>query len=195
MTQPTLFEAARDLPEPPQFDGLITEGTDAAWAVFSPDRRYRYLLGRRWGSPYQSVMAWCMLNPSVAGALADDPTIRKCRGFALSRGCGGIIVCNLAALIATDPRELLHAADAVGERNHEMIAWAFQSTRLAHRVLAWGRMPSKGVRHRLDRSAFLARSGGVRWCYGKTQDGEPRHPLMLAYATPLVSMADGRPFP
>src|SRR5271170_2636809 len=29
--------------------GLVTKGDERAWAVTSPDDRYRYLLGRTWG--------------------------------------------------------------------------------------------------------------------------------------------------
>lgn len=41
---------------------------------------YRYHLWRRWDTG-PSVM-WIMLNPSTADADEDDPTIRRCVGYA-----------------------------------------------------------------------------------------------------------------
>lgn len=189
--------AGPDLPKPPLFDGLVTVGTPEDWAVFDrvPQPTYRYLLARMWDE-LRPVMVWCMLNPSVAGAAADDPTIRKCLGFARRRHCGGIIVCNLGAYIATDPREFARAADPVGPRNPDMISWAYGAPMMAVRVGGWGGFPSRRLRERLKASWSGALCAArTMWCFGKTKDGEPRHPLMLSYDTPLVSFADGRPFP
>lgn len=47
-----------------------------------------------------------MLNPSTADAEIDDPTITRCIGFAKSWGFGGLMVGNLWAYRATDPKEL-----------------------------------------------------------------------------------------
>ncbi len=58
------------------------------------------------------------LNPSRASDLpppdGDDPTIRKDMGFA-RWGFGGVVKWNLFALMLTDPRDLIAAADPVGE--------------------------------------------------------------------------------
>ena len=63
-------------------DPSLLSGTHEA--VFSPDRTYRYLLIRRWESA--PPLVWVMLNPSTAGAFADDPTIRRCVRFAQREG-------------------------------------------------------------------------------------------------------------
>ena len=82
-----IFAAERD---------LLFEGNAYAWAVFSPDRAYRYLLGRQW-HPDGACMRWIMLNPSTAGATGDDPTSRKVRGFSYRRA-GSYVIANLGAL-------------------------------------------------------------------------------------------------
>ena len=50
-------------------------------AVMSADGNYRYLLSRLLG-PSPSLATFIMLNPSTADAEPDDPTIRRCIGFA-----------------------------------------------------------------------------------------------------------------
>ena len=104
-----------------------------SWAAFNEARTHRYLLARSW-QPGLPVMTWIMLNPSTADAFADDPTIRRCVSFARREGCGGIVVTNLFALRATDPRELRLHSDPVGACNDQVIdAHACGTV-----VVAWG---------------------------------------------------------
>src|SRR3546814_16904510 len=63
-------------------------------------------LWRIWDDTKPQCM-FIMLNPSTADADLDDPTIRRCIGFAKSWGYGGLQVCNLFAYRSTEPRELL----------------------------------------------------------------------------------------
>jgi len=191
---------------PPDFSrlGLVTTGTWRAWAVLSADQKYRYLLGRCWddlsaeeeaalgtGSPwevYAIPTIFVMLNPSTADALKDDPTIRKCIGFARKSGRTRIVVANLFAWRASDPKALTKVSDPVGPCNQEAISWAISLCGDA--VAAWGRMPSKRVRNIAVRSMGTTKMRKTLHCYGKTKDGEPRHPLMLAYTTPRTLLSE-----
>lgn len=85
-------------------------------AVISDDGLYRYLLERHWDDTTSSC-TFVMLNPSTADALVDDPTIRRCVGFAKSFGCGSLRVVNLYAYRATKPAELWTVDDPVGPAN------------------------------------------------------------------------------
>src|SRR5271165_6802401 len=58
-----------------------------------------------------------MLNPSKADEATDDPTIRRCIGFARSWGFGSLAVGNLFAYRATYPDELCASPDPVGSEN------------------------------------------------------------------------------
>ena len=88
-------------------------GHEHTSARLSDDRRYRYLLVRRWDNTLPDA-TFVMLNPSTADERDDDPTIRKCIGFAKRWGCGGIKVVNLYAFRATNPRDCFAAADPIG---------------------------------------------------------------------------------
>ena len=115
-----------------------------------------------------------MLNPSRADAHRDDPTIRRCIGFARDWGYGGIDVVNIFALRATDPRDLRSVRDPVGPRNDEFILRAAARSPV---VIAWGVHGAL-----LDRGAKALRlfGAGTRiLALGRTRSGAPRHPLYL----------------
>jgi hypothetical protein len=173
--------------------GLVTDGSAESWAVFSPDRCYRYLLARFWedyftSDPWQQsnapLMTFVMLNPSVADAAADDPTIRRCLGFAKREHCGGIIVVNLFALISTDPAALLRAQYPVGPVNLEVLEWALLAPMHGIAVAAWGAL-SRTLHHASQRSRATVRMRRRMRCLGTTKAGHPRHPLYLRGDAPL----------
>lgn len=111
----------------------MTSYTEAS-AVISGCRLFRYQLTRAWGDGPRC--AFVMLNPSTADGAEDDPTIRRCTGFAKSFGFDGYLVVNLFALRATDPNDMLAHRDPVGLDNDAHIAAALAA---AGRVFAaWG---------------------------------------------------------
>lgn len=158
---------------------------DAASAVLSQCSRYRYRLDRR-VSDVGPVYAFFGINPSTADAAIDDATVRKWRGFCQRFGASRFVVGNVFAWRATDVRGLRSALDPVGPDWHlhteEIVAAADIL------VPCWGssvKVPPH-LRHHIARlSAFLLGSGKPVFCWGKTASGDPKHPLMLAYDTPL----------
>ena len=66
---------------------------------------YRYRLTREWDAALPPL-GWIMLNPSTADDTRDDPTIRKCVGFARRNGYGSIRVANIIPARATKPADL-----------------------------------------------------------------------------------------
>lgn len=160
---------------------------DGRGALLSDDGRYRYRLWRLWDD-CAPIMTWVMLNPSTADANADDPTIRKCIGFAKANGHGGIIVVNLFAWRATNPKELSHVADPVGPENDEHILWACRAPMLGSVVAGWG--GNKFAQKRAVRVKVLIRGGQGRaiQCFRKSENGTPWHPLYLPYSSPLLPM-------
>lgn len=137
--------------------------------------RYRYNLIRRWSDG--PVATFVMLNPSTADGTEDDPTIRRCIGFARGWGMGGLDVVNLYALRSTDPRGLWATDDPVGPEND----YHLRSHAEAARNVGWPLIAAWGANAKADRvHAVLALPGMTALqALGTTKDGAPRHPLYL----------------
>lgn len=159
-------------------------------AELSSCGKYRYRLYRSWGDgPF---VVFVMFNPSTADAEIDDPTIRKCIGFAKSWGINGICVVNLFAFRSTDPRTIgkMLYADAVGPKNDEAILTSCATA--SEVVFAWGcGQHMKSHSDRVSKVRRLIRNTYPYLpinCLGKSKDGQPRHPLMLSYSTAKVEL-------
>jgi len=154
-------------------------------AVISDCLKYRYMLKRPadFMCPMKSTALFIMLNPSTADATLDDPTIRRVRGFSKLWDCNGVIVANLYAYRATNPKELLTADDPIGPENDEWLS------RLAREhgdiVCAWG---ANAKQDRVDKFIELVSEfDNVRlWCLGLTKKGAPKHPLYIKADQPLI---------
>ncbi len=124
-----------------------------------------------------------MLNPSTADAELDDPTIRRCIGFAKALGCGGLHVVNLYAFRATKPADLWRAADPVGTENDLVLCETFAASAREDRpvIAAWG---ANATAPRAEFVTTAARAAGLPLlALGVTKDGSPRHPLYLPSAS------------
>jgi hypothetical protein len=142
-------------------------------ADFSPCRTWRYSLHRIWDEN-KDLVAFIGLNPSTADETQDDPTVRRCCGFVKKWGFGGLVMLNLFAFRATDPKQMKAAADPVGPKNDEALV-CYTKNRLV--VCAWGCNGLFRDRHR----KVLDLLGGRRklLCLELTKDHLPKHPLYL----------------
>lgn len=152
-------------------------------AVFSPCGNYRYSLTRAWDDSKPRV-CFLMQNPSVANDCEDDPTVKKCIGFARRWGFGSIVVVNIRSFVATDPTDVGCAAakgmDTVGADNGRYVREALSQCKSL--VVACG-----GDESMLDaaRETLADCCDGMEIsCIGYTQNDVPRHPSRLGYATP-----------
>ena len=98
----------------------MTKGYIRTGAEFSKDRIHRYALYRVWDESKPLIML-IGLNPSTADENKDDPTIKRCVSFAKHWGYGGLIMVNIFAYRATDPRKMKKATDPVGPDNDKWI--------------------------------------------------------------------------
>lgn len=153
-------------------------------AAFSPDRRYRYVLWRNWtDAPSPRYLMVVGLNPSIADERVDDPTLKRCVGFARDWGYDALCMTNLFAFRATDPALMKSSPLPIGYGNE---SWLRRCGEGAAMILAgWGRHGTH-----MDREAEVLRWfrgwGYPLHALGFTQNRQPRHPLYMK--------ADSRPF-
>ena len=142
-------------------------------AVFSQDRIHRYVLTREWDLQKPPVMV-VALNPSTADEKRNDPTVRRCIGFAKGWGFGKLIMTNIFAFRATLPRDLFNSENPKGDMND---SWLKKLSKEAGKVvLAYGNHGKFLNRH--DEILKIIKNP---YCIKKSKTGMPMHPLYLRY--------------
>ena len=183
-------------------------------ASFSRDRQYRYHLTRMWsngelgrGQPsdkqsWPPYVLFGLLNPSTADGSSDDPTVRKCVGFAQRWGFEHCVLVNLTPRVATAPALLLkrivsqNDIAALGS-NASHIEYLLKHRACKKVVYGWGangkrliaRLTSAGPK-REHMPLLAAWDANAGFCFGWTASGDPKHPLYLPYTSNL-----SRPYP
>lgn len=169
------------LTRPSQVQLLSPEcGAVESKAQLSRCRRYRYTLERCWDINLPTVM-FIGLNPSTADEFSDDPTVRRCIGFARRWSFGSLLLANLFALRATDPKALLVHPSPIGPSNDSWIQRMASRADLV--VAAWGTRGSL-----MNRNSAVTKSIEKLHCLATTKNGFPRHPLYMP------SAVDPQPF-
>jgi hypothetical protein len=161
-----------------------------AGALFSKDRRHRYALWRIWDQDLPKLVV-IGLNPSTADETRNDPTIRRCIGFAVREGLGGLVMVNLHTWRSKDPEDLNSPAyrkcyDTALRENQRILKRIAAMHHDGLFVAAWGANLGATMQwNRLDARKWFPNL----YCFGLTDAGSPKHPLYLAASTKLM------PFP
>lgn len=159
----------------------------SSYARFSADGLYRYSLFKSLHpvTDHDKTMLWIMLNPSTATHEKDDPTVRKCQIMSFSRGFYAVTIANLFALRSTDPKGIMEVDDPIGPENMDSLELMIKQH--ASIVVAWGSfrhpLSSKMIQHvRACSNRFRRRLN----CLKVNKDGNPKHPLYVAYRSKLI---------
>jgi hypothetical protein len=155
--------------------------------IFSDDRVYRYTLWREWVTSgdllshetalqKSSYVMFIGLNPSTADETKDDPTIRRCIGFAKAWGYGALCMTNIFAFRATDPKVMKQASDPVGMDNQKHVQECARGAGVV--IAAWG---THGIFRGQDMHVkqWMRNVGVDLHHLGLTADEHPKHPLYL----------------
>lgn len=123
-----------------------------------------------------------MLNPSTATEQQNDPTVERCERRARAGGYGSLIVLNIFAYRATDPRDMKAVFDPIGKENNKFIELTLMLSRSESTdiVCGWG-----------THGSFMDREKQVFEMFRKyrvvpkaldwTKHGHPKHPLYVPY--------------
>lgn len=147
-------------------------------AIFSNDRKHRFVLWRFWNRELPMVM-FVGLNPSSANEVESDPTIRSVVRIAKHNGYGGIYMTNCFSFISTDPSGL-----EFGEM--QMNNMWLQITRAKCRdvVFAWGSFP---IVKETGRDIELSGTFRNAMCLAINKNGSPKHPLYCKTETNFIN--------
>jgi hypothetical protein len=169
-------------------DLFATELERRTGAVFSPCRRWRYLLWRIWDATKPHA-TFCMMNGSTANEIDGDATVDRCcerakiwreTGFL---DVGGVKVANAFGWVETDSTQLKALIDAgvdlIGPENDRYILEACKGAAIV--VCGWGE-PGHKLLGRGPKLLELMRANGIRPHALRTNaSGAPGHPLYIGY--------------
>jgi hypothetical protein len=153
-------------------DDLLIPAFDPA--TFSPCRTWRYRLERRWTDG--EAVGFILLNPSTADESKDDPTIRRCIGYAKAWGFGGLVLGNIFALRSTDPAKLYTVDDPIGPANNKWLRKIVGGCETV--VCGWGVHGECGFRGQ-EVLGLIRSMGRAPKALRVTKSGQPGHPLYL----------------
>lgn len=152
------------------YDSIVMERR----CEFSDDRLYRFTLWREWDMMNSRYAMFVGLNPSTADEIKDDPTIRKCIGFAKRWGYGALCMTNLFAFRATDPRKMKGCSKPIGVQNDRWLAACARDAAIV--VAAWG---ING--EHMGRDQEVVKLVDNLHYLRSTKHGHPEHPLYIPY--------------
>ena len=154
--------------------------------IISDCGRYRYCLTRKVAAR-GPVFAFFGVYPSVTDAEAGDAAMRKKMGFTRRWGGSQCVVGSIFAFRTSNVSVLGKCADPFGPHNAVELDNIIQYADVL--VPCWGarsKLPER-LRPRVAwLSGLLLASGKPVKCLGVTRSGDPCHPLMTGYDTPLV---------
>lgn len=151
-------------------------------AYISSCKKYRYQLYRSW-DPKKKLCSFIMLNPSTADDKIDDPTIRRCIGYAKKFGFGSMYVINLFAYRTPNKNILKEINDPIGPENDKIVEEIANKSDII--ILAQGndgkyKNRSKEILNKLSKNRYKI------YCLKLSKLNEPCHPLYLRYDIPLT---------
>ena len=170
-------------------------------AAFSPCGHYRWMLRRSIRMPSRDdpckLLLFVGLNPSLADAGRDDPTLRRLQGFARDWGYHQLVVLNVFGRISPSPRALRRCDDSVGLDTDPVLNSWFQSWSRSPACDLWLGWGEAGSLYRRDDQVLtmLATALALRFqgapplVIGTTRSGQPRHPLYVAAGSRLFPWA------
>lgn len=158
--------------------------TEKRRALFSDDMVYRYLLHIEWDTDLPRIQ-FIGLNPSTADEMKDDRTITRIKTFARDWGYGCVMMTNLFAFRATDPKVMKRHPEPIGEIIIPAVPDAPFANRNDYVLSETNGMCKTAVACWGNHGTHLYRAAKVKQflknlsCFRVSGKGQPEHPLYL----------------
>lgn len=146
-------------------------------AIFSPCKKYRYALWRKWDIKKPMVM-FIGLNPSSANEINDDPTIKRVVSIAKNLGAGGIYMLNLFAIVSRYPNVLTTCEDPIKDNDKYLQRYGEVCPTV---IFAWG-----AFKQAKDRAKQVIEMFPDAMALHINNDGSPKHPLYCKSEIKLI---------
>jgi hypothetical protein len=150
-------------------------------AVFSEDKKYRYILTREWNKG-DNPIAFLMCNPSTADEKILDPTVYKCLEWSILWGYNKLIIVNFFAYRSTDVKQIYKISDPIGPKNDYYTKLVFEwcKANIESKVIVAAGTNGLYL-NRYSAIKTLAKQVGINLYYmALTPKGKvPQHPLYL----------------
>lgn len=156
-------------------------------ATFSDCENYRYQLWRKWDN--DGYCNFVLLNPSTADEKISDPTVTRCETRARAMGFGGLIVTNIFAFRATDPKVMIAQEDPIGPDNDEAILEAAGRSKII--ILGYGEHGELLGRGRQVCQMLLDLHRDKLHALDLNKSGHPKHPLYVDYSQQPIPFSYG----
>lgn len=141
------------------------------YCIFSPDRKYRYVLWRVW----DTEKPYCMfigLNPSTADEIVNDNTVTRCINYSRDWGYGSLCMTNLFAWRETKAELMKKQLEPIGLENNEHLLELSKNAGIV--IAAWGNHGEH-----LNRGNEIKKLIPNLYCLKISKNGNPYHPLYL----------------
>ena len=112
---------------------LITlENTLTTKAIFSPDKKHRYLLSKRWSDKEENIAAIIMVNPATAADIVLDKTSMLIINHLQELGFTGCDIVNIYSCIASSTKDE-NKSNPINDK--QIVSSARDATKV---ILGWG---------------------------------------------------------
>jgi hypothetical protein len=167
---------------------LVPPVAERIWTIpelLTPDSPWRLEFGWSWGDGPRGLFVG--VNPSMGTNAKPDATMLTMRGFAAAWGWGSLVIGNLCARRARNPKDLLRSVNvnayAVGPDADDYLTMQAEISDVI--VCCWGAIPRELYERAARVRILLEKTGRPLKCLGRTSAGHPKHPLYLPRRTPL----------
>ena len=153
-------------------------------AVFSPCKKYRYMLWRIWDAARPAIVV-IGVNPSTADGTTNDNTMDRVIAIADNNGYGGVYMVNCYPIVSSDPKVLPDYINNLNDDSMQQNSYHLERAYSVCKdvVCAWGNFD---IVRKTGRDKELRAQFPISLAFAVNKNGSPKHPLYCSKNTLFV---------